>query len=113
MGANVTPGIGLATFLLGDVTNFGRFVSTSTNASENQPRFFWYGQDTWRPTPKWTITFGLRWEMIFPESLNANGNGATFNLSNGLISMCSGEGGVFEVTGSNHELAQFPFASPQ
>ena len=93
VGANVTPGIGLATFLLGDVTSFGRFVSTSTNASENQPRLFYYGQDTWRPTAKWTITFGLRWEMIFPESVNANGNGATFNLSNGLMYVF-GEGGV-------------------
>ena len=93
VGDNPTPGIGLATFLLGDVTNFGRYVSTSTNASENQPRFFWYGQDTWRPTPKWTITAGLRWEMIFPESVNAAGNGATFNLANGLMYVF-GEGGV-------------------
>ncbi len=55
-GQNPNPGIGLATFLLGDVTAFGRYVSSSTNASESQPRFFYYGQDTWRPTPKWTLT---------------------------------------------------------
>ena len=33
-GQNPPPGIGLATFLLGDVTNFKRYVSTSTNAQE-------------------------------------------------------------------------------
>ena len=97
-GQNQSAGIGLATFLLGDVTNFGRFVSSSTNASENQPRLFWYGQDEWRPTPKWTINIGLRWEMIFPETVNAAGNGATFNPANGLMYVF-GVGGV-----SNHGI---------
>ena len=35
-----TGGLGLATFLLGDVTNFTRFYSTSLNASERQWRTF-------------------------------------------------------------------------
>jgi len=93
LGQDPTPGIGLATFLLGDVTTFGRNVSSSTNAAERQPRYFWYGQDAWRPAAKWTLTFGMRWEMIFPESVNASGNGATFNLSNGLMYVF-GVGGV-------------------
>jgi len=97
-GQNQSPGIGLATFLLGDVTNFGRFVSSSTNASESQPRLFWYGQDEWRPTPKWTINIGLRWEMVFPETVNAAGNGATFNPADGLMYVF-GVGGV-----SNHGI---------
>jgi hypothetical protein len=92
VGQNESPGVGLATFLLGDVTNFDRFVSSSTNASETQPRLFWYGQDEWRPTPKWTINLGLRWEMVFPESVGA-GNGATFDPSNGLMYVF-GQGGV-------------------
>jgi hypothetical protein len=92
-GAGATPGIGLATFLLGDVSSFQRYVSSSTNASERQKRFYWYGQDQWRPTPKLTVTLGLRWEMVFPETVNAAGNGATFNLSNGLVYVF-GEGGV-------------------
>ena len=66
-GAGVTPGIGLASFLLGDVSSFGRYVSTSTNATEHQPRLFWYAQDEFRPISKLTITYGLRWEMVFPE----------------------------------------------
>lgn len=93
IGQNESPGIGLATFLLGDVTNFSRFVSTSTNAQESQKRFFWYGQDEWRPTSKLTVTMGLRWEMVFPENVNGAGNGATLNLNDGLMYVF-GVGGV-------------------
>jgi hypothetical protein len=93
VGQGVFGGIGLASFLLGDVGNFNRFVSSSTNAQERQKRFFWYGQDEWRPTPKLTLTLGLRWEMVFPETVNAAGNGATLNLSNGLLYVF-GVGGV-------------------
>ncbi len=84
-GNGPTAGIGLASFLLGDVSSFQRYVSSSTDAMEHQKRFFWYGQDEWRPNPKLTINIGLRWEMIFPESVNGAGNGATLNLSNGLM----------------------------
>jgi len=92
-GQSQTQGIGLATFLLGDVSNFQRYVSTSTNAMEHQPRLFFYGQDEWRPTAKLTVNVGLRWELVKPESVNAAGNGATLNLSNGLMYVF-GVGGV-------------------
>src|ERR1039458_2166035 len=96
--ANVTPtaevgGLGLASFLLGDVSSFQRYVSTSTDAQERQKRFFWYGQDEWRVSPKLTVTLGIRWEMVFPESVNAAGNGATLELTNGLMYVF-GVGGV-------------------
>jgi hypothetical protein len=93
LGQSASPGIGLATFELGEVSSFQRFVSSSTNAQERQKRFFWYGQDEWRPTPKLTITLGVRWEMVFPETVNAPGNGATLDLNNGLMYVF-GEGGV-------------------
>ncbi|MGA7413844.1 MAG: carboxypeptidase-like regulatory domain-containing protein, partial [Bryobacteraceae bacterium] len=98
LGASASPGIGLATFMLGDVSSFQRYVSTSTNAQERQHRLFWYGQDEYRPTSKLTVTIGLRWEMIFPESVNAAGNGSTLNLSNGDMYVF-GVGGV-----SNHGI---------
>ena len=78
-------GLSLGTFLLGDVTNFQRFVSSSLNAAERQKRWFFFGQDTWRITPKLTLSYGLRWEIYFPESVNAVGNGGFANLANGTI----------------------------
>ena len=92
-GASPTDGLGLASFMLGGVDDFQRFVSSSTDAEERQKRFFWYGQDQWRVTNKLTASIGLRWEQVFPETVNANGNGSTLNLSNGLMYVF-GVGGV-------------------
>lgn len=85
VGANPQLGLGLGTFLLGNVTSFSRYVSSSTDASERQKRFFWYAQDTWRVTQKLQLNYGLRWEMIFPETVNSPGNGAQLNLATGKI----------------------------
>src|SRR5215470_4384659 len=71
----VGGGLGLATFLLGDVSNFGRYISTNTDARERQWRHFYYGQDTWRATPRLTINYGLRLDVINPQSVNKAGNG--------------------------------------
>jgi hypothetical protein len=86
-------GLGFATFVLGDVTAFNRFASTSTNAKEFQKRDFFYAQDTWRATQKLTVNAGLRYELYFPESVNGPGNGALFNLSTGFINV-AGVGGI-------------------
>jgi hypothetical protein len=86
-------GLSLATFLLGDVTSFQRFVSSSTSAAERQGRYFIYGQDTWRVTPKFVFNYGLRWEIYQPEYVNGKGNGGFANLVNGVINV-AGYGGV-------------------
>jgi Carboxypeptidase regulatory-like domain len=78
-------GFGLATFLLGDVTNFSRYVSVSTNAKESQKRFFTYIEDSWRVTPKLTFNYGLRWELYFPETVNGKGQGGFPDLNTGQI----------------------------
>ncbi len=80
-----TGGLGLASFVLGDVTQFNRYVSTSTNAKEFQKRDFFYVQDTWRVTPKLTANIGLRYEFYFPEAVNAPGNGSLLDLSTGFL----------------------------
>jgi hypothetical protein len=87
-------GLDLATFLLGDVTSFARYVnnpnlSGANNAAERQKRWFFYGQDTFRATSKLTINYGLRWEIYFPESVNAKGNGGFANIVDN-----SGTGGI-------------------
>ncbi len=43
-------GSGLATFLLGDVQLFQRYVSSVNDARETQNRWFFFGQDSWRVT---------------------------------------------------------------
>ena len=77
-------GMNLATFLFGDVTSFSRFVSSVTNATDRQWRMFYYGQDTWRVSPKLTLNYGLRWEVYFPESVNGKGNGGFYNIVQGV-----------------------------
>ena len=78
-------GNGWATFALGQVSSFNRFVSSSTNAKEFQKRDFFYAQDTWRVTPNLTFNYGLRYEVYFPESGNGKGNSAQLDLSTGYI----------------------------
>jgi outer membrane receptor protein involved in Fe transport len=86
-------GSGLADFLLGDVTNFGRYVSLTTNAAERQNREFFFGQDTWRITPKLSFNYGLRWEIYNPQYVNGAGNGAWLNVGTGET-LIAGQNGV-------------------
>ncbi|HJW99269.1 MAG TPA: TonB-dependent receptor, partial [Terriglobales bacterium] len=95
-------GLGLASFLLGDVggtsgnsgnASFARYVSDSTDAAERQNRLFSYIQDTWRMTPKLTVNYGLRWDIYFPQYVNAAGNGGFVNANTGEI-LIAGQNGV-------------------
>ena len=57
-------GTGLSDFLLGDVSAFRQ---ANPLVSDLYQRFFGaYAQDTWKVTPKLTMTYGVRWEPIFP-----------------------------------------------
>lgn len=86
-------GLGLATFLLGDVTRFTRFASSSTDARERQWRHYYYGQDTWRATHKLTVNYGLRLDIINPQTVNEAGNGGFLDINTGEIRV-AGIGGV-------------------
>jgi hypothetical protein len=92
-GPGGVGGSGYAGFLLGNVSTFDRYVSTSTDAYETQPRFFLYGQDTWRISPKLTLNLGLRWEIYKPESAAGTGLGGWADLSSGEMRV-AGEDGV-------------------
>jgi outer membrane receptor protein involved in Fe transport len=86
-------GLGMAAFLLGGVSQFQRYISHVNDAGERQWRFFFYGQDTWRVTPKLTLTYGLRWEIYRPQKVTGKDDGGWFNLANGEIDV-AGENGV-------------------
>jgi hypothetical protein len=86
-------GLGLASFLLGDVGTFARYVSNSTTAAERQKRLFTYIQDTWRVTPKLTVNYGLRWEIYFPQYVNGKDDGGFQSLTTGEV-LIAGENGV-------------------
>lgn len=103
---NGTGGLPLGTFLLGDVTSFQRYVSTSLNAAERQKRWFFYGQDSWRVSPKFTMTYGIRWEIYFPETVNAKGNGGFANLEQGVIRV-AGYGPIGSNGNINNTLKAF------
>ncbi len=86
-------GLSLASFLLGDVQSFTRYVSNSTDAAERQKRVFSYVQDTWRITPKLTLNYGLRWEIYFPQYVNGKDQGGFQSLSTGEV-LIAGENGI-------------------
>lgn len=86
-------GLGSATFLIGDVTSFARYVSTSTDAGERQWRHFYYAQDTWRATPKLTVAYGLRLDIINPQTASGPGAAGFPNLDTGEV-LVAGVGDV-------------------
>jgi len=91
-------GLDLASLLLGDVSLLARYVNnpnlpSANNAAERQKRWFFYGQDTFRATSKLTLNYGLRWEIYFPETVNAKGNGGFANIVD------NGGTGVIRVAG--------------
>ncbi len=91
-GAN-PGGLGVATFLIGDVTAFSRYISTAIDAGERQWRHFYYGQDTWRVTPKLTIAYGLRADVINPQSASASAKAGFPTLDTGEV-LVAGVGDV-------------------
>ena len=58
-------GSGLAAFELGLPSGFNRDI-TLVQPQEKLWKAAFYGQDTWRVTPKLTLTLGLRWDYVSP-----------------------------------------------
>jgi len=80
-----SPGLGFATFLLGDTTKYWRTVSQSTTGQTRQNRIFSYVQDQWRATSKLTLNYGIRWEIYTPESVTEKGEGGLLNIDTGNV----------------------------
>lgn len=83
-GSPLAPGSGLsmATYLLGDVTSFGRVIYARNLPLAHNTRTAFFAQDTWRVTPKLTLTLGLRWDYLGYPTSPQKGGIANFNFSN-------------------------------
>jgi hypothetical protein len=93
MLAGGTTGSGLVSVLEGQIAQFQRFDVYNSNAANRQKRGAFYAQDTWRVTHKLTLNYGVRWDIIFPETVNGPGNGGFTSLTQGVIRV-AGVGGV-------------------
>lgn len=88
--SNTTTGAGstgsdLASLLTGYAAQFQRFNVFINDQYNYQKRGAFYGQDTWRVTPKLTLNYGVRWDVIFPETVNGAGHGGFASLESGGI----------------------------
>jgi hypothetical protein len=90
--SGTNPGSGLESVLLGQIAQFQRF-DVYKIAGNRQKRGGFYAQDSWRVTPKLTVNYGVRWDIIFPETVNSTGNGGFTDLTNGVIRV-AGVGGI-------------------
>jgi outer membrane receptor protein involved in Fe transport len=104
---SIGGGSALASFLLGDVSDFQRYVSTITDAEERQNRYFAYGQDQWKVNNRLTINYGLRWENYRPQTVTGAGKGGFVDVDTGevLIAGSQGVGLDLNVKPANNAIA--------
>ncbi len=69
-------GLSMGDFFTGQVNNLRQASPNYVNLF--QDFFGAYGQDTWKITPKLTMTYGVRWEPFFPMQFK---HGDLFNFS--------------------------------
>ncbi len=85
-------GSALASFLMGEVSVFERYVSTITDAEERQNRIFTYAQDNWRVNRNLTINGGLRYENFRPQTVTGAGKGGFVDISTGEVLIAGSQG---------------------
>jgi len=73
-----TTGLGMADFLLGNVSSF----TMGANGDQNKASQYIgiYGADTWKLTQRLTLNYGLRWEPYFPMR-HLDGSAMHFDLN--------------------------------
>jgi hypothetical protein len=69
-------GLGMSDFFLGQVSQFRQANPNPLNLTQNF--FGTFAQDTWKVSPKLTVTYGVRWEPFFPMSFK---QGDLYNFS--------------------------------
>ncbi len=93
-GGNASTGLGLGSYLLALPATFQRYYTAyNYYPGIRQTRTFFYGQDSWRITPKLTMTYGLRWEDYLPQTAAKPGGIGSFDPSTGEV-LVAGVGSV-------------------
>jgi len=91
-GAN-GAGSGFASLLFGQVNEFQRFDVYQNDAANRQKRGAFYAQDSYRVNQKLTLNYGVRWDAIFPETVNGTGKGGFASIASGGTRV-AGFGGI-------------------
>lgn len=107
--SGVAGGLGLASFLLGDPSQFQRFAQLSTDQQDRQNRMFYFVQDTWRITRKLTLNLGVRWDTWFPDYSKNSGQGGRYDVTDNLVRIP----GVGNVSMSGDSQTQWSNISPR
>lgn len=83
---NASTGLGLASYLLGLPSSFGRYYTAyNYYPGLRETRLFFYAQDSWRVTPKLTLNFGLRYENYLPQVAAKPGGAGSFDPATGEV----------------------------
>jgi hypothetical protein len=82
---NGSTGSGIASVLLGYVDTFQRYDVYDDNSANRQKRGAFYAEDSWRVRPTLTVNYGVRWDIVFPETVNAPGQGGFTDFTAGII----------------------------
>lgn len=83
-GSSASTGSGIASVLFGYVDTFQRY-DVYVLGTSYQKRGAFYAEDSWRLRPNLTLNYGVRWDIVFPETVNGPGNGGFTDLTNGVI----------------------------
>jgi hypothetical protein len=93
-GGQATTGGALASFLLGQPNYLARaYTGQGFYPSLRQTRLYFFGQDSWRITPKLTLNYGLRYENYLPQTAAKPGGGGSFDPTTGEV-LAAGVGSV-------------------
>jgi hypothetical protein len=91
---NATTGAALASYLLGQPSNFNQqFTGSGFYPSLRQTRLYFFGQDEWRISHKLLFTYGLRYENYLPQTGTKPGSAGTFDPATGEV-LVAGIGSV-------------------
>jgi len=91
---NASTGSGLASYLLGLPSTFGRYYTAyDYYPGLRETRMFLFVQDSWRITPRLTLNYGLRWEDYLPQTAAKAGGAGSFDPSTGDV-LVAGIGSV-------------------